>query len=129
MSVDDLFLLIFEKVLTFISGLLDVFRMLSRYDNRIPCIAPCKSKMPFAHIIGTEIQEVLGTGEERGYTERCNGRDMGERTPACSGGTAAHLNRRALLRPPFPVSRFTLIFLCVRLLLRIYSCSTCIGVS
>ena len=88
MSVDDLFLLIVEKVLTFISGGLDVFRMLSRYDNRISCIAPCKSKIQFAHIMSTEIQEVLGTGEERGYTERCNGWDMGERTPACSGGTA-----------------------------------------
>jgi len=66
MSVDYILLLIFEKVLTFISGELDVFRMLSRYDNRIPCIAPCKSKMPFAHIMGTEMPEVLGTGEERG---------------------------------------------------------------
>jgi len=58
MYVDYLFLLIFEKVLTFISGELDVFRMLSGYDNRIPCIVPCKSKMPFAHIMGTEIQVI-----------------------------------------------------------------------
>ena len=110
MYVDDIFLLIFEKVLTFISGELDVFRMLSRYDNRRPCIVPCKSKMQFAHTMGTEIQEVLGTGEGRGYTERCNWMDRGERKPACSGGTAAHFNRRALLQPPFPVSRLTLVF-------------------
>ena len=64
---DSIFLLIFEKELTFIRGELDVFRLLRRYDNRIPRIVPCKSKMQFEHTMGTEIQEVLGTGEGSGY--------------------------------------------------------------
>ncbi len=38
------FLLILEKVLTFISDELDVFRMFSRYDNIRACIAPYNSK-------------------------------------------------------------------------------------
>jgi hypothetical protein len=41
------FLLILEKVLTFISDELDVFRMVSRYDNRRACIAPYNSKRQF----------------------------------------------------------------------------------
>jgi len=54
------FLLILEKVLTFISDELDVFRMFSRYDNIRACIAPYNSKRQFGYSMGTEIQEVLG---------------------------------------------------------------------
>ena len=50
------FLLILEKVLTFLSDELDVFRMVSRYDNRRACITPYNSKMQFEYTIGTEIQ-------------------------------------------------------------------------
>lgn len=39
------FLLILEKSLTFLSDELDVFKMVSRYDNRRACIAPYNSKM------------------------------------------------------------------------------------
>jgi hypothetical protein len=39
------FLLIIEKVLTFISDDLDVFRMVSRHNNRRSCIAPDNSKL------------------------------------------------------------------------------------
>ena len=66
------FLLILAKALTFISDELDVFKMVSRYDNRRACIAPYNSKMQFEYTMGTEIQEVLGTGDGREFTERCN---------------------------------------------------------
>lgn len=39
------FLLIVEKVLTFISDKLDVFRVVRRCDHRRACIAPDNSKM------------------------------------------------------------------------------------
>jgi hypothetical protein len=65
-------LLILEKVLTFISDELDVFRIVSRYDNRRACITPYNSKMQFEYTIATEIQEVSGTEEGRKSTERCN---------------------------------------------------------
>ena len=66
------FLLILEKALTFISDQLDVFRIVSRYDNRRACITPYNSKMQFEYTIATEIQEVSGTEEGRKSTERCN---------------------------------------------------------
>jgi hypothetical protein len=65
-------LLILEKALTFISDELDVFRMMSRYDNRRACIAPYNSKMQFEHVIDMEIQEVSRTEQGRKFTERCN---------------------------------------------------------
>ena len=43
------FLLILEKALTFISDELDIFRMVSRYDNRRACITPYNSKMQFEY--------------------------------------------------------------------------------
>jgi hypothetical protein len=52
------FLLILEKALTVISDEPDVFRVVSRYDNRRACIAPYKSKMQFEYTIGAERQEV-----------------------------------------------------------------------
>ena len=70
-------LLILEKVLTFISDELDVFRMVSRYDKRRACIAPYNSKMQFEYTTGTEIQEVLRTEEARECTERCDSMDKG----------------------------------------------------
>ena len=65
-------MLILEKALTFLSDELDVFRMVSRYDNRRVCIAPYNSKNQFEYTMGTEIQEVSGTEERRECTERCN---------------------------------------------------------
>ena len=52
-------LLILEKVLTFISDKLDVFRMVSRYDNRRACIAPYNSKMQFVYTMATCIQSPM----------------------------------------------------------------------
>jgi hypothetical protein len=75
------FLLILEKALTFISDELDVFRMMSRYDNRRAYTTPYNSMMQFEYSMGREI----GGAE---FTERCNWMDKGERKPACSGGTA-----------------------------------------
>jgi hypothetical protein len=66
------FLLILEKVLTFISDELDVFRIVSRYDNRRACITPYNSKMQFEYTTGTEIQEVSRIEEGTEFTERCN---------------------------------------------------------
>jgi hypothetical protein len=71
------FLLILEKVLTFLSDELDVFRMVSRYDNRRACIARYNSKMQFEYSMSREIKEVLGTKEGRECTERCNWMDKG----------------------------------------------------
>jgi hypothetical protein len=63
MYIDYIVLLIVEKALTFISGYLDVFRTLSRYDNRRPCIVPCKSKMQFEH---TTVWKYRSFGDWRG---------------------------------------------------------------
>jgi hypothetical protein len=71
------FLLILEKALPFISDELDVFRMVSRYDNRRACIAPYNSKMQFEYTMDTSIQEISGTEQERECTERCNSMDTG----------------------------------------------------
>jgi hypothetical protein len=46
-------LLILEKVLTFISDKLEVFRMVSRYDNRRACITPYNPKMHFVYTMAT----------------------------------------------------------------------------
>ena len=46
-------LLILEKVLTFISDKLEVFRMVSRYDNRRTCITPYNPKMQFVYTMAT----------------------------------------------------------------------------
>src|SRR6266487_1374652 len=81
------FLLILEKALTFISDELDVFRMVSRYDNRRSYTTPYNSIMQFEYSMGREI----GRAE---FTERCNWMDKGERKPACSGGTAVRPKRQ-----------------------------------
>jgi hypothetical protein len=75
--VDRTFLLILEKALTFINDELDVFRIVSRYNNRRSCIVPYKSKMQFEYPMDPSIQEVSGTEQERECTERCNAMDMG----------------------------------------------------
>jgi hypothetical protein len=53
------FLLILEKVLTFISGKLEVSRMVSRYDNRRACITPYNPKMQFVYTMATCIQNLM----------------------------------------------------------------------
>jgi hypothetical protein len=65
-------------VLTFISDELDVFRMVSRYDDIRACIAPYNSKIQFEYSMGREIQEVSGAAEGMKFTERCD-------SPPCSG--------------------------------------------
>ena len=80
-------MLILEKALPFISDELDVFRMVSRYDNRRACITLYNSKIRFEYSMGREI----GRAE---FTERCNWMDKGERKPACSGGTAVRPKRQ-----------------------------------
>jgi hypothetical protein len=52
-------LLILEKVLTFISDKLEVFRIGSRYDNRRTCITPYNPKMPFVYTMATCIQSPM----------------------------------------------------------------------
>ena len=66
------FLLILEKALTFLSDELDIFRMVSRYDNRRACISPYNSKIQFEYSMGREIQEVSRIEEGAEFTERCN---------------------------------------------------------
>src|SRR5882672_5558685 len=56
------FLLILEKALTCISDEQDVFKMVSRDDNRRACITPYHSKVRIEYTIGREMLEVLGTG-------------------------------------------------------------------
>jgi hypothetical protein len=46
-------LVILEKVLTFISDKLEVFRMVSRYDNGRACITPYNPKMQFVYPVAT----------------------------------------------------------------------------
>ena len=46
-------LLILEKVLTFISDKLEVFRIVSRYDNRRTYITPYNPKMQFVYTMAT----------------------------------------------------------------------------
>ena len=65
-------MLIFEKALTFIRDELDVFRMVSRYDNRRACITPYNSKVQFEYTMGTKIQEDSGIEEGKEWTERCD---------------------------------------------------------
>jgi hypothetical protein len=52
-------LVILEKVLTFISDKLEVFRMVSRYDNGRACITPYNPKMPFVYTVATCIQSPM----------------------------------------------------------------------
>src|SRR5713101_6168507 len=75
------FLLIFEKALTFLSDELDVFRMVSRYDNRRACITPYNSNMQFEYTIGTEIKEVSGTEEGRDLLKGAIGWTGGRENP------------------------------------------------
>jgi hypothetical protein len=46
-------LAILEKLLTFISDKLEIFRMVSRYDNRRACITPYNPKMQFVYTMAT----------------------------------------------------------------------------
>ena len=62
------FLFILEKALTFMHDELDIFKMVSRYDNRRACITLYNSKVQFQYTIGTKIQEVSGTQEGVEFT-------------------------------------------------------------
>jgi hypothetical protein len=65
-------LLILEKALTFISDELDIFRMVSRYDNRRACVEPYNSKVQFTYTMTAQILEVSGVIGEGFCTERCD---------------------------------------------------------
>ena len=77
-------------MLPFISDSLDVFRMVSRYDNRRACIALYNSKMQFEYTTAMAIHGVLRTEEGRECTGRCDSMETGERKPACSGWSTVH---------------------------------------